>query len=50
MPIADKQAADEARKQGWAILEYFIAIPILGGQNCRDLINFKGRKNFIGKN
>ena len=26
--------------QGWAILEDFIAIPILGGQNCRELLNF----------
>ena len=26
--------------QGWAILEDFIAIPILGGKNCRELVNF----------
>jgi hypothetical protein len=26
-------------QQGWAILEDFIAIPILGGQNYRELVN-----------
>ena len=25
--------------QGWAILDDFIAIPILGGQNCRELVS-----------
>jgi hypothetical protein len=25
--------------RGWAIIEDFIAIPILGGQNCRELVN-----------
>jgi hypothetical protein len=24
--------------QGWAILDDFIAIPTLGGQNCRELV------------
>ena len=36
--------------QGWAILEDFIAIQILGGQNCRELVNFLAHENFIGKN
>ena len=30
----------DTKQQGWAILEDFIAIPILGGQNCRELVNF----------
>ena len=29
---------EEASEQGWAILDDFIAIPILGGQNCRELV------------
>ena len=32
--------------QGWAILEDFIAIPILGGQNCREIIEIS---NFLKK-
>ena len=36
--------------QGWAILDDFIAIPILGGQNCRELVKSKAPENFIGKN
>ncbi len=37
-------------KQGWAILDDFIAIPILGGQNCMELFKSKAPENFIGKN
>ena len=36
--------------QGWAILDDFIAIPILGVQNCRELVKSKVPENFIGKN
>ena len=39
-----------AGMQGWAILDDFIAIPILGVQNCRELVKSKAPENFIGKN
>ena len=37
-------------RQGWSILDDFIGIPILWGQNCRELVKSKAPKNFIGKN
>ena len=33
-------SARAAPIQSWAILEDFIAIPILWGQNCRELVNY----------